>query len=557
MILDLCFNGVVEAKFVKFWNQIALDIREEFNSAIEALSEGNQGNIDWWVTAPASRNTIISPLFHYCMVITFLKLLDEKGVLLSNIEVKSDSIYLSAYINEKYPHINVIQKHFFFNKLRKYKFILSSFSHLFGQWLAGKFFNFYQYPQHEEITLVDSYIMDDYIDNDRYYSGLWKSLTNTQKKNFFFVPNLFGYKFWQYRNVYKQLAKSERAFLPLQSYLKLSDYVYAAKHLIRYKKLPFNRVEFKGCEIQGFAKEEISSHSGLHSSVTALLYPRFFARLSEHGIKIKLAINWFENQVCDKAWSYSVNKYYPESNSKGYQGFYPIPLHLHEYPTTCENESRVLPKVISVIGKGIFPEIKKYESRINVECAPAFRYGNPSLFSKKKSYELSVLVALPNMINSSSDILLCVRNVIKRNKLVLPIKWKIKPHPLSNKADLVKILDCNGVEWVDGDFLDVLSTCSILVSGRSQTCMTSIIHGIPVSIIGSSNGLTYLPIPESVDQKWWYVSYSGKELEENISDMINNTNAGTYDVSEEREALITEYFVENNQLNLNEFLDEK
>ena len=65
LVLDLRFSGQLSAKVIPDFNDLAMKLRPEFHAMLEVVSAENRDNLDWWFSAPASRNTFSSPLFHY------------------------------------------------------------------------------------------------------------------------------------------------------------------------------------------------------------------------------------------------------------------------------------------------------------------------------------------------------------------------------------------------------------------------------------------------------------------------------------------------------------
>ena len=55
------------------FNQMAINIQKIFTELMDSVSRQNKDSIDWWVSSPASRNTLSSPLFHYCCCIALLQ----------------------------------------------------------------------------------------------------------------------------------------------------------------------------------------------------------------------------------------------------------------------------------------------------------------------------------------------------------------------------------------------------------------------------------------------------------------------------------------------------
>ena len=64
--LDLRSECKFSPKDSVLYNQIAIAIRQKFIKFIKELSIPNKTSLDWWVEAPASKDSGSSFLFHYC-----------------------------------------------------------------------------------------------------------------------------------------------------------------------------------------------------------------------------------------------------------------------------------------------------------------------------------------------------------------------------------------------------------------------------------------------------------------------------------------------------------
>ena len=99
-------------------------------------------------------------------------------------------------------------------------------------------------------------------------------------------------------------------------------------------------------------------------------------RLKQKNIKIRLIIDWFENQVIDKAFNMGIRKFLPDVKLKGYQVVDNNPFYLCYFPSKLEYDSRVLPSELYVSGKSFIPTIKENCPELKAKLAPAFRYSH-------------------------------------------------------------------------------------------------------------------------------------------------------------------------------------
>ena len=92
MIIDLRYKGELPVNIATIYNQIADSSRSSFNQMISEVSEPFKSNLDWWLEGPASRNTLVSPLFHYYISIKLIIELTKSNQNISEILVDSQAI---------------------------------------------------------------------------------------------------------------------------------------------------------------------------------------------------------------------------------------------------------------------------------------------------------------------------------------------------------------------------------------------------------------------------------------------------------------------------------
>ena len=87
--LDLRYKGKLDFNIAVLFNNIAKHLRGPFTQVVSEISEPMKGNIDWWVEGPASRNTLVSPFFHYYCAFHLVDELINKNYDISEIIVDS------------------------------------------------------------------------------------------------------------------------------------------------------------------------------------------------------------------------------------------------------------------------------------------------------------------------------------------------------------------------------------------------------------------------------------------------------------------------------------
>ncbi len=505
------------------FNQIAVNIRESFINFIDSLSIQNRKSIDWWVSSPASRNTLASPLFHYCCCIALLQelILTKKPVS----EIITDSRAFKKIIEDYLAkqgvnaRVTLAQLHVKHRLKELVRPIYVTFGlplrHFLLFIIARQTRSLCEPLPSSPLTLIDTFVMPGYIEKDRYYPGVLDALSEKEKQYIWFVPHLYGFRPWQFLRVVKKLRKSDRNFILKDDFLKFRDYWYAWQNFFHIRRLKIKPSLFCRVDISPLVREELKGFRNVSSSYVPLLNYRFAKRLKQAGIKLRLVIDWFENQVIDSGWNAGFRRFFPEAETIGYQGFIVSPHYICMYPTKAEKDNRVIPHKVAVIGRGLVQSARRFCSELDVCIAPAFRFQH--IWQKRKYLPAenvyTILVALPIVISEAVYIL---KLLACGNKNDAGIQFWMKPHPATSKAQIeaaYRVAWPKQIKFVSGDFKDYVEKSNLLImSSASSTCMETLAKGIPVIIVGSRHGLTHNPIPETITSDIWRLCYSQQEV---------------------------------------------
>jgi len=295
--------------------------------------------------------------------------------------------------------------------------------------------------------------------------------------------------------------------------------------MIIYGSINDKTISFRKFRIYPLIKEDLANYKYNNSTLQALLNYRFFKRLSQWGIKLKLVVDWFENQPIDKGFNLGVNTFFPGTEHIGYKGFIiSEDFNFYLRPSEFEIQKGVIPREINVVGRGLIESNTKYCNDIKVNIAPAYRFvglwktKKPELINKSKK---SILVALPIAFKESLEI---VKIIFDANHSIGNLDFNFKPHPALD-FNLVKQPFQN--DWPDnfkcvgGDFTARLLESNLLLGNTSSTCMEALAMGIPVIIIGSQSNLTQNPIPDTVTNEIWKIIYTAEDLSKYIYEFLN------------------------------------
>lgn len=564
MKLIFTAEAKIDPEHSALFNQIAVDIRKNFTDTIESVSRQHVKNLDWWFSSPASRNTFSSTLFHYCCCLVLLQELIRANEPIDEIVTDSRAFkkILENYLadcgfSRRITLSGMSLKQCLKEIVRPVYVMLGLPLNYILLFFAARGIQPLRKSLTQPLTLIDTFIMPGYIEKDRYYPGLLDVLSEEEKRYVWFVPHLYGFHPWQFLSVVSQLRKSKKNFVLKDDFLKFNDYWCLWNYLFRVLKLQVKSCIFSGVDISRLVREELTGFRSIGFSYVSLLNYRFAKRLKDTGVKLRLVIDWFENQSMDKGWNAGFRHFFPEVETAGYQGFIPAKHFLSLYPTEVERENAILPHKIFVMGNGLVHSIREFCPALDVKVAPAFRFQHVwherKCLPDKNIY--TILVTLPNILKDTIAIL---KLLALENKNSAGIRFWIKPHPGMPKA---RIKAAYGSVWpehfefVDGDLSFFIEKANLLISSASSTCMEALTRGIPVIIVGNTQGLTNNLIPETITDDIWKLCYSRQEVEEAIQFYKSRSTDTVKDYEKAGRRIREEYFEPVTEKSIREFMN--
>ena len=351
-----------------------------FHRFLENASAGQRDSLDWWVSGISSRNCFTSPIFFNLLCVTLLKEMIE-GDDLSGVTTDSSFLFviIKRLINEtgsdvvvrlSIDHVRaLISAVKFFAVL-----VLSLPKFVMDKLLAGNEKNKPELKR--DIVLVSCFANDDvwFERGDRYFPGFDGLLNEEEMRDVYFLPRVYvERKSRGLRRLNQYFRSGTRKVLILEDYVRISDCIYAWLHwyrVLRYKK-PI--LFWDGIDVTPLFYKEVLSHSSLYGGMRSVLYYRFVYRLYKNGVGIKTFLNFFENQIVDKALHKGINDFYPMSNNVGYEGYSPVTKYYCSFPVENEKKSGVLPSKLALPGEGHKLNVCQYIENIDVVIAPHFR----------------------------------------------------------------------------------------------------------------------------------------------------------------------------------------
>jgi hypothetical protein len=515
---------------ILFLNRTALEIRNEYNKVIEQIGKKYTHSIDWWVSELASRNTFTNDLFLNMAYLGLVnQLVNDKNNHISSITVESKELAKvlnnSALIKENLIKIIIkisFQEHVKYFCRPFYSFIYSLW-HITRLYVCTKIMKERKpFDISKDITLIDNFIFDNSISNsdliDRYYDKFNGMIDKEEYKRIYFTPTFINIT--SYKDVIKNIRNSKDNILLKEDYLKLNDWLFAFFYPMRSIKFKPRNIYFRGYNIKPLLNKIWKDNVFDFGAFDPLLKYRFAKRLKERDIKIRLVIDWFENQSIDKGFNAGFRKYYPETTIVGYQVAMDAKYPLCSYPTSFELMSNVLPHRIAVSGRAFIDPVKEFCKELTVEVAPAFRYQHvwrKRLFYPESAY-FTVLLILPITPDDARGILelamLTAKECIDKK-----VRFWIKEHPSwisSHPANYYKKLPVN-FTFVEGKLDDILESSDVIIGNNSSAVLESLARGIPAIVIGNRSTLTINPIPATVDNRIWKMCFDEIELRDAIN----------------------------------------
>lgn len=531
-ILDLNNLSIEDARYL---NQVSYQIRKPFLDLMDDLYNQSDNCIGWHVNQLLSRNYYSSNLFQNCCFLAFVKEKLANGALDQIIVFPQLANIIKDYCKKNGFHTEIVT--FGSPLYHKIKSIINNFNsaYLRLKWIfqfikAKELERAIDVPKAEEIILIDTFLLSDGFTKkgkhqDRYYDGLLDMLSKKQREYVFFLPHIDKAATVGQHSKFAERPKKGQ-FILKHDFLSLTDYLIAFWNPVRLKKLRWKKFKFYDFEVGCLLEREFYSNQWDISSFFGILNYRFFKRLRENGVKLKLVINWFENQVIDRGFNRGLYDFFPNVYCKGYQGFLPSRHYLlHLLPTITEENNSVIPNEIAVIGTGLIEEVKLFYPELKVSLAPAFRFTKLKSCIDQRQAEVSnfnILIPLPIGLQDGIEVIRIMHKAFSSNFDRDNVQFQIKPHPVLNakklkskciKADLWN----RNFKMVQGDFYSLLRKCDLVIGSGSSTLVEACACGIPVIILGSRSGLTLNPIPDSVPNAIWKLCYGSIEVAQSIN----------------------------------------
>jgi hypothetical protein len=509
-------------------HSISQENRKEFIRFIDSLKIPKLSAVDWWITAPVSRNPYASDLYlHLCLILLVKKRLSS-GAHFQTIVAPSKAM---AKALRNIPELKKVKIRYAIKVRRSlpFRWIRETVNNV--RFVFRTFFALRNAGTHPlgPIFLVGTYIYPASFKNgifhDRHFPQIFETLLKQNNSSLWFFPTF--YDIIDYHKIVDEMQKSGLHFLIREKYLKINDYLFALMHplrvLLKRKKISL----FKGLDISSLVLSDLYRNLCYGFSINGLLNYRFAFRLAQAGVQLQGILDWYENQSHSRGWILGSHRFYPNVKITGYLGFPLMPGYLCIYPTPREVQERVIPDEIGVIGSGYIEMLKEFINQEIVFSAPALRFRNLwDTWSDRACKErLIVGIALPVVENTAEEMLQMVYESLKLCDDGLKVTFLVKGHPAVRTERLKEISNryLNGYSYSisESTFTEFAHTIDLMIGTASSTCFESIIMGISTIILANRHGFSIYPVLPDVPQELAMVCFSVEELKNALIEIID------------------------------------
>lgn len=485
----------------KLLDGVATDIRQAHVRWIDKLNRRYGDNIDWWFGSISSRDICINNLFQYHCYLELLKRLWERDELPELVIVESPALSIAICKWAKNQDIDVcvenvtIQRFWLWGRyialpFRFGYYALDFFLRLIAAFLSRASIKPDSSSKHCDI-IVDTFVHNDSLSEDglfidRYFPYLHPYLSN-QGKRVMIHPVLCGMKF-NYLTLYRKLRRSKSCFIIPEDYLRFSDYCKSLTFPVRYLRTRVVSPVLDKFDMNDILKEEKRLQA--LAGIRAVIVYRLFMRLGQAGLRPAVVLNWYENQIIDKALIAGVRQYLPGARIIGAQMFQHSQNFLNWYPSQSEVEKKLVPDILLETSQHQCDIVQAFTDDIPCSVAAALRYQH--IFEDNSINSIScdnnqiILVLLPFDIAESVEMLEIFNDAlddIRDDTTVL-----IKNHPDYSPEKLIRSYGQKHwpkrFNFISGVMSEALRNASLVISSNSSSMVEAAAKGIPVISLG-------------------------------------------------------------------------
>lgn len=530
-ILDVDFDNLTPAQSRAF-DVVAESIRKEFNAFVGALQATARPGPVQLLHSIFSRNPHCSPLYLRCCRIAYLRTVLAEST--GEIRVVAED-WLLMFVLKRSLGCSRIQfrasrsgrgmLRLAFRPLYAY---VQSLTLLATRWLGRRSLAKGDLSKDQRITIVDTFLLSGSSGgvangqyNDRYYPGMFDTLSEEEQKAVYYLATIID--FTNHRRGFDLLRSADRKFIIPDDWLTAGDFYRLAAVPLRFLQMRIGECRFLGINLQALVTSELWYTCADWAPIQGHLNYLFCRRLASAGIRLRLVIDWFENQSIDRGLILGVHHFYPSVTVKGYQGYVISPLYnIHIHPTQSENDAGVIPDVVAVIGDGFCAAVREFMPNLRVEVAPAYRFSGVwrQIVRDCGQGRHNILVGLPISMEESVQLIRALKEIEGELKSE-GYSVHLRAHPC-NPISAIAARVPGGVpkefSWSMSDLSSAMAAARIFIGIASSTCLEAVATGMCVIVVGSASGLTQNPVPMEIPRDACTLCYSGQEILQTLAE---------------------------------------
>lgn len=524
--LDLRVKGQLDPRCTGTYNRIANEIRGEYADFVGRLYEDEEFALDWWLEAPATRNPIFSDLFHQLVSLILLQRLLEQGPVPTRVMVDSEPMKLAVLsVSQVYtgniPVVSPTPGNRLITKTRSVLSPYRSMVRLLAEYAIVRCSRGFRIPSRDSrdrLILIDTFAIPGFVDKDRYYPGLVDH-AGELKDSIRFVPQFFNLTLAALFGAARTLRKQPGKYILKEDFLGFRDIFWCFGHLTRINRVTITNTRFRNIDVKNLVRADITRRRAFRCAVRGLMNYRFAKSLKRNGIRVRKAIDWFENHPLDRGWNAGFNNYYPESSRVGYTGFYPAGQSFR--PTVRESAGGILPSEHFIIGEGFFSDFREFHPECKLSIAPAFRYSGMPDLRRREAGDSRILVAMPYYPEMCASIITMLDAIAKNNP-----SWNfvIKPHParaLEEIGTLTNLLKSN-VKIVGESLVYWLERSDLMITGgQASSILEAAACVVPTVVLASNTSDGEVSTPSAVPDQLFHLASSEPDLERAVSRFLS------------------------------------
>ena len=520
--------GRFSPEHLPLFQQAAIDARADFNALIDSLYPADSDPASL-LAGPLSRSPYVSSLFLDCCRLRFVeRLLAGEGV----DEIVTDSPVLREVLARRFrddglPTRAILRTTFgkrLFRRVRPFVRAAKAALRFARESLAARGGRRPLPP--EPLTLLDTFLAEgsfrDGAYRDRYYPGLLDALTTEERSLVRYLPEFPAGE--DGAALTAKALKSGAPFLIKGAYLRPSDYLAALLSPLK-TSAPNASPCFGRWNAGPLVRADRRETAWNEMSLAGVLNYRFARRLREAGARVRLVVDWSENQILDRGLVLGFRAAYPGVPIVGYCGYIIAPeQHVYSRPTPRERAADLVPDRLVVVGPALEDGAREFDPSLLVSTGPAFRFAGVwrQRPHRSPSEATTVLLALPISYEGALDILALAACAAPR----LPgVVFAVKAHPMTTARELTRRFEVEHGAWpaafefASGDFTDVVGRVDVLAGNTSSTCVEALAQGVPVLIVGNPRGITEDPIPPGLAPEMRRAVFTAEEFARAVVDL--------------------------------------